>query len=105
LERGFFLKYADYRRGLRLVINHDQTTTTRIDYNVEPAEGDECFQGIQGIVVLQDRLRALYPESYSIKGVSQGDVYFAGIFHSLHESVARRLRRKRSSSKSSGRGK
>jgi hypothetical protein len=90
---SFFLKYHNYRTGLRFVIKEDGHTFY-FEHNAEPQDGDEIFKYFDGLLNFQQRLRAMFPEIDG--GMIEGERWFMHVFQMLFHLSERVKRRYKS---------
>jgi hypothetical protein len=84
---SFFLKYSDYRRGLRFVIKDGSWFS--ILYNRKREPEDEFFDGtFDSMMQLQTRLKEHF-------GAERGERWFTHLFQQLFRYHMRQTRKKR----------
>lgn len=91
-DRSFFLKYADYRNGMRLTIRKDGHGFL-IEHNVTPNDDDMRFSGsLESFDEFRIALQKLYPEKWG-DGRTQGENWFLHVFQELFHQVERHKRK------------
>lgn len=91
MPHSFFLKYADYSTGMRIIIDGFKF---HFNHNVLPEPEDEIF-GAGGKSVSRHffkRLKQLYPEPWG-EGLSHGEICFGHVFLELFAQVERYKRK------------
>jgi len=96
MKKTFFIKYLDYRTGLRFVI-FDGGGSHCIEHNKEKQPGDEVFaKGFESLLALQRRLKELYPERNFLghgNEITAGEIHFTYLFQDILR-LAERVKRK-----------
>lgn len=94
MEKGFFIKYREYKTGLRFVITEMGHHTV---HNQTRQPDDEVFdKGFISLLALQRRLKELYPKQNFLgyeHNMTAGEIHFTYLFQELL-LLAERVKRK-----------